>query len=183
MKSNQITYSSSASQQSSPYLSDLLRQFTKLSSLTPTNLSASCGTNIDSHSLYYRQEVLGLSLPSPGGQTTRTCIVSSFPMINNQTPLLQIRPINLHTSQLRLNLPNPIFLFMRCCVTEGEIHVFQRLHTLVSMFNSNVGGNELTHLSSRLGNKEIGESACEETECREEDVGPPFDACEHVGGY
>jgi hypothetical protein len=39
----------------------------------------------------------------------------------------------------------------------------------------------MTHLSPCLGDEEISESASKETECRKENVRPPFNSSEHVG--
>lgn len=84
-------------------------------------------------------------------------------MPNNHVPFLRIRPINLHTSELGLDLPDPLLLFMRRCVPKYKIHILQRL-------------------APRLRNKEVREPPCQKTEGSEEDVRSPFDLGQHVWG-
>jgi hypothetical protein len=85
-------------------------------------------------------------------------------MLNNHVPFLWVRPINLHTSKLSFDLPDPLLLFMRRCIPKYKIHILQRL-------------------APRLRNEEIRETPCQKTECSEEYVRSPFDLGEHVWGH
>jgi hypothetical protein len=84
-------------------------------------------------------------------------------MLNNHVTFLRIRPINLHTPELRLDLPDSLLLFMRRCIPKYKIHILQCL-------------------APRLRNKEERKTACQKTEGSEEYVRSPLDLGEHVWG-
>jgi hypothetical protein len=84
-------------------------------------------------------------------------------MLNNHVHFLRIRPINLDTPELRLDLPDSLLLFVRRCIPKYKIHILQCL-------------------ASRFRNKEIREPPGQKTEGSEENVRSPFNLGEHIWG-